>query len=311
MLTSVIAGGAGFLGSHLCDRMMKEGHAVICLDNLLTGSIDNISHLQGVSGFRFVQCDVTDDVSLQENVDFVFHLASPASPTDFLRLPIETLRAGSFGTHSMLELATRKNARFLLASSSEVYGDPLSHPQSETYRGNVNPIGPRSVYDESKRYAEAVTMAYHRHRGLDIRIARIFNSYGERMRVDDGRAVPSFISQALRGHDLSVFGDGTQTRSLSYVSDTIEGIVQLMKSSYSLPVNIGNPEETTIKGLAEEIIGLTNSNSKIAFRELPEDDPKMRQPDISLAKSVLGWEPLTSRREGLTKTIQYFRSLDR
>ena len=311
MLTSVIAGGAGFLGSHLCDRLIQDGHAVICLDNLLTGSIDNIAHLLGVSGFRFVQCDVAEDVSLQENVNFVFHLASPASPTDFLRLPIETLRAGSFGTHSMLELAARKNARFLLASSSEVYGDPLSHPQSETYRGNVNPIGSRSVYDESKRYAEAVTMAYHRHRGLEIRIARIFNTYGERMRVDDGRAIPSFITQALHGYDVTVFGDGTQTRSVSYVSDTVEGVVQLMKSSYSLPVNIGNPEETTIKGLAEEIIRLTNSNSKIIFRELPEDDPQRRRPDISLAKSVLGWEPLMSRREGLKKTIQYFRSLDR
>ena len=308
MSTAVITGGAGFLGSHLCDRLIQEGQSVICLDNLLTGSIDNISHLTGSSAFRFVRCDVTEDVFIEEDVDFVYHCASPASPSDFLRLPIETLRAGSFGTHLMLELAARKKARFLLASSSEVYGDPLTHPQSETYWGNVNPIGPRGVYDESKRYAEAVTMAYHRYRGLDTRIARIFNTYGERMRVDDGRAIPAFIKQALHGHDITVFGDGTQTRSVSYVADTVEGLLRLMKSDYRLPMNIGSPEEIAIGRLAEEIIGLTNSKSKIVYKALPEDDPKVRQPDISLAKRVLKWEPRVSRQEGLIRTIQYFRT---
>lgn len=306
MATAVISGGAGFLGSHLCDRLIKDGQSVICLDNLLTGSIDNIDHLIGTAGFRFVNCDVTGDVLLDERVDFVYHCASPASPADFLRLPIETLRAGSFGTHSMLELAVRKKARFLLASSSEVYGDPSVHPQPETYWGNVNPIGPRGVYDESKRYAEAVTMAYQRYRKLDTRIARIFNTFGERMRVDDGRAIPSFIMQALRGHDVLVFGDGKQTRSVSYVSDTVEGLLKLMKSDYRLPMNIGNPEEITVQQLAEEIIILANSKSKIVYKALPEDDPKLRQPDVRLAKDVLKWEPLVSRHEGLTKTIQYF-----
>ena len=309
MSTSVITGGAGFLGSHLCDRLIEEGQSVICIDNLLTGSIENISHLIGLSGFRFVRSDVTDYVSKEETIDFVYHFASPASPADYMRLPIETLRAGSFGTHSMLELATAKKARFLLASSSEVYGDPLTHPQPESYWGNVNPIGPRGVYDESKRYAEAVTMAYHRYRGLGTRIARIFNTYGERMRMDDGRAIPSFIMQALRGHDITVFGDGMQTRSVSYVSDTVEGLLQLMKSTYSLPVNIGSPEEISIQQLAMEIIGLAGSKSKISYNPLPEDDPRVRQPDISLAKSVLGWEPRMSRREGLARTIQYFRTL--
>jgi dTDP-glucose 4,6-dehydratase len=309
MATAVISGGAGFLGSHLCDRLIKDGQSVICLDNLLTGKVDNIAHLIGTSGFRFVNCDVSDEVSLEESVDFVYHCASPASPADFLRLPIETLKAGSFGTHSMLELAMKKKARFLLASSSEVYGDPLVHPQPESYWGNVNSIGPRSVYDESKRYAEAVTMAYHRYHKLDTRIARIFNTFGERMRVDDGRAIPSFIMQALRGHDVVVFGDGRQTRSVSYVSDTVDGLLKLMKSDYYLPMNIGNPEEITIQQLAEEIIGLSNSKSRIAYKPLPEDDPKLRRPDIRLAKGILKWEPLVSRHEGLARTIQYFRTL--
>jgi dTDP-glucose 4,6-dehydratase len=308
MATAVISGGAGFLGSHLCDRLIKDGQSVICLDNLLTGSVDNIAHLIGTSGFRFVNCDVSEEVSLEERVDFVYHCASPASPADFVRLPIEILKAGSFGTHSMLELAMRKKARFLLASSSEVYGDPQVHPQPESYWGNVNSIGPRSVYDESKRYAEAVTMAYHRYRKVDTRIARIFNTFGERMRVDDGRAIPSFIAQALRGHDIIVFGDGKQTRSVSYVSDTIEGLLKLMKSDYCLPMNIGNPEEITIHQLAEEIIMLSNSKSKIAHKALPEDDPKLRQPDVRRAKDVLKWETLVSRHDGLTKTIQYFRT---
>ncbi len=308
MPTSVVTGGAGFLGSHLCDLLIQEGQSVICIDSLLTGSIDNISHLMGLGGFRFMHYDVTDYVFIKEDVDFVYHFASPASPADYLRLPIETLRAGSFGTHRMLELATTKKARFLLASSSEIYGDPLMHPQSETYWGNVNPSGPRGVYDEAKRYAEAVTMAYHRYCGLDTRIARIFNTYGERMRVEDGRAVPTFVSQALRGNDITVFGDGTQTRSVCYVSDTIDGISLLMRCNYNCPMNIGNPEEITVRQLAEEIAGLTNSRSKIVYRELPEDDPKVRQPDISLARRVLNWEPRVGRDDGLKRTIQYFRS---
>jgi dTDP-glucose 4,6-dehydratase len=308
MKTSVDTGGAGFLGSHLCERLLNEGHAVVCIDNLLTGSLENIDQLFAHKNFRFIQYDVTNFIHVPGDVDYVFHFASPASPIDYLKLPIQTLKVGSLGTHKALGFTKAKNARFLLASTSETYGDPEVHPQVEEYWGNVNPVGPRGVYDEAKRFAEAMTMAYHRYHGLQTRIVRIFNTYGERMRLEDGRAIPAFASQALRGEDVTVFGSGAQTRSVCYVSDLIEGIYRLMLSEYPMPVNIGNPEELTMLQLAQEIIALTGSSSKIVFKELPEDDPKVRQPDITKARALLGWEPKVSRAEGLVKTLAYFRS---
>jgi dTDP-glucose 4,6-dehydratase len=307
MTTSIVTGGAGFLGSHLCDRLIKEGHSVVCIDNLITGSTSNISHLFGNSQFRFVQYDVTNYLFVEGKVDFIFHFASPASPIDYLKLPIQTLKVGSLGTHKALGLAKAKNARLLLASTSETYGDPLVHPQKESYWGNVNPVGPRGVYDEAKRFAEAMTMAYHRYHKLDTRIVRIFNTYGERMRIEDGRAIPAFMSQALRNEDVTVFGDGRQTRSVCYVSDLIDGIFKLMMSDYPLPVNIGNPQEITMLGLAKEIIALAGSKSKIVFKDLPQDDPKVRQPDITKAKELLGWSAKVPREEGLKKTMVYFK----
>lgn len=304
--TSVVTGGAGFLGSHLCDCLLQEGHNVVCIDNLITGSTSNIAHLLGHPQFQFVQYDVTNYIYIEGKVDYVFHFASPASPIDYLKLPIQTLKVGSLGTHKALGLAKAKGARFLLASTSEVYGDPLVHPQSEQYWGNVNPVGPRGVYDEAKRFAEAMTMAYHRYHKLDTRIARIFNTYGERMRLDDGRAIPTFMAQALKNEEVTVFGDGSQTRSVCYVSDLIEGIYKLMMSDYVLPLNLGNPEEVTVLDLAKEIVELTQSSSKIVFRPLPQDDPKIRQPNIAKAKEVLNWEPKVSRREGLLRAMQYF-----
>jgi dTDP-glucose 4,6-dehydratase len=308
MITSIVTGGAGFLGSHLCDRLIKEGHSVVCIDNLITGSTSNIAHLFGNPQFRFVQYDVTNYLFVEGNVDFIFHFASPASPIDYLKLPIQTLKVGSLGTHKTLGLAKAKNARYLLASTSETYGDPLVHPQKESYWGNVNPVGPRGVYDEAKRFAEAMTMAYHRYHKLETRIVRIFNTYGERMRIEDGRAIPAFMSQALRNEDVTVFGDGSQTRSVCYVSDLVDGIYRLMMSDYPLPVNIGNPEEITMLGLAKEIIRLSGSKSNIVFKDLPEDDPKVRQPDITKAKELLGWSPKVGREEGLRKTMGYFRA---
>jgi dTDP-glucose 4,6-dehydratase len=305
--TAVVTGGAGFLGSHLCDRLINEGIKVICVDNLLTGRIENIEHLFGNDLFSFIKIDVTNFIHVPGKVDYVLHFASPASPIDYLKLPIQTLKVGSLGTHKALGLAKEKNARFLLASTSEVYGDPLIHPQTEDYWGNVNPVGPRGVYDEAKRFAEAMTMAYHRYHGVQTRIVRIFNTYGPRMRVDDGRALPAFFSQALKNEDVTVFGDGSQTRSFCYVSDLIEGIYKLLLSDEVNPVNIGNPEEISLKDFAEEVIQLCNSNSKIVYKELPEDDPKVRQPDISRAKNILGWQPKVSREEGLKITLEYFK----
>ena len=305
--TSVVTGGAGFLGSHLNDRLLAEGHSVICIDNLITGDTANIAHLFGNPKFRFFQHDVTNYIFLEGKVDYVFHFASPAIPIDYLKFPIQTLKVGSLGTHKALGLAKAKKARFFLASTSEVYGDPEIHPQVEEYWGHVNPVGPRGVYDEAKRFAEAMTMAYQRYHGVETRIIRIFNTYGERMRVEDGRAIPAFASQALRGEEVTVFGDGGQTRSVCYVSDLIDGIFRLMMSDYTLPMNIGNPEELTMLQLAKEIVRLTGSKSRIVFKELPEDDPKVRKPDISKAKKILGWEPHVSREEGLKRTIGYFR----
>ena len=305
--TSVVTGGAGFLGSHLCDRLLAEGHSVICIDNLITGDTANIAHLFGNARFSFFQHDVTEYIFLDGNVDYVFHFASPASPIDYLKFPIQTLKVGSLGTHKALGLAKAKNARFFLASTSEVYGDPEIHPQVEEYWGNVNPVGPRGVYDEAKRFAEAMTMAYQRYHNVETRIVRIFNTYGERMRIDDGRAIPAFISQSLRGEDVTVFGDGSQTRSVCYVSDLIDGIFKLMMSEYTLPMNIGNPAELTMLQLANEIVQLTQSQSKIVFRELPQDDPRIRQPNIAKAKLMLGWEPRVPRHEGLKRTIEYFK----
>jgi dTDP-glucose 4,6-dehydratase len=307
MPTSIVTGGAGFLGSHLCDRLVSEGHSVICIDNLITGSTENIAHLAGNPRFKFIQYDVTNYIFVEGDVHFIFHFASPASPLDYLKLPIQTLKVGSLGTHKALGLAKAKKARFLLASTSEVYGDPLVHPQPESYWGNVNPVGPRGVYDEAKRFAEAMTMAYHRYHGLDTRIVRIFNTYGERMRIEDGRAIPAFMSQALRGEDVTVFGDGKQTRSVCYVSDLVDGIFRLMMSDYTIPMNIGNPEEITMIELAEEIVALTGSKSRIVHQELPQDDPKVRQPDIAVARKVLQWEPKVNRTEGLKRTLEYFR----
>ncbi|MBU1096046.1 MAG: SDR family oxidoreductase [Bacteroidetes bacterium] len=304
---AVVTGGAGFIGSHLCDRLIKENISVICIDNLLTGNIENISHLFGNEKFTFIKHDVTNYIYVSGKVDYVLHFASPASPIDYLELPIQTLKVGSLGTHKALGLAKDKGAIFLLASTSEVYGDPDVHPQTETYWGNVNPVGPRGVYDEAKRFAEALTMAYNRFHKIDTRIVRIFNTYGPRMRLKDGRALPTFCSQALTNEDLTIFGEGNQTRSFCYVSDTVDGIFKLLMSDIVDPVNIGNPEETTILRFAEEIIRLTNSNSKIINLALPEDDPKIRQPNISKAKNLLHWEPIVGREEGLLITIDYFK----
>jgi dTDP-glucose 4,6-dehydratase len=309
METAVVTGGAGFLGSHLCDKLLQENFNVICIDNLLTGTIDNIIHLSGNEKFSFIKHDVTNYIFIPGKIDYVLHFASPASPIDYLKLPIQTLKVGSLGTHKVLGLAKEKKATFLLASTSEVYGDPDIHPQSEDYWGNVNPTGPRGVYDEAKRFAEALTMAYNRYHGIETRIVRIFNTYGPRMRPDDGRALPTFIGQALKGEDITVFGDGAQTRSFGYVSDLIDGIFKLLLSEESEPVNIGNPDEITVKQLAEEIISLTNSRSKIVFKSLPIDDPKVRQPDIAKAKRVLGWKPQTERIDGLNYSIEYFKQL--
>jgi len=306
-MISVVTGGAGFLGSHLCDRLLAEGHHVICVDNLITGSQSNIAHLSGNQSFQFIHHDVTNYVDIDGAVNYVWHFASPASPIDYLKLPIQTLKVGSLGTHKALGLAKAKGARFFLASTSEVYGDPLVHPQPETYWGNVNPVGPRGVYDEAKRFAEAMTMAYQRYHKVETRIIRIFNTYGERMRVEDGRAIPAFFSQALRGEDVTVFGDGSQTRSVCYVLDLIDGIYKLMMSDYTLPMNIGNPDEITMLQLAKEIVELTKSKSKIVFKDLPQDDPKIRQPDITLAKKILGWSAKVPRKEGLQKTMEYFK----
>ena len=293
--TALVTGGAGFLGSHLCDKLISQDLKVICIDNLITGSMENISHLIGKDDFTFIKHDVTNYIHVEEDIDYVLHFASPASPIDYLQLPIQTLKVGSLGTHNALGLAKAKNARFLLASSSEVYGDPSIHPQKEDYWGTVNPVGPRGVYDEAKRFAEAMTMAYHRYHGLDTRIVRIFNTYGSRMRLIDGRALPTFVSQVLRNEPITVFGDGSQTRSFCYVKDTVDGIYKLLMSDEVEPVNIGNPDEVTIKEFAEEVIQLTNSKSKIIFKPLPEDDPQVRQPDISKANEVLAWEPKVSR----------------
>jgi dTDP-glucose 4,6-dehydratase len=307
--TAVVTGGAGFLGSHLCDRLIAEKFRVICIDNLLTGNPDNVAHLFGNEDFQFIKHDVTNFIHVPGRVDYILHFASPASPIDYLKLPIQTLKVGSLGTHKALGLAKEKKARFLLASTSEVYGDPVVHPQSEDYWGNVNPIGPRGVYDEAKRFAEAITMAYHRYHGLETRIVRIFNTYGPRMRLDDGRALPAFVGQAFRGENITVFGDGSQTRSFCYVSDLVDGIFKLLMSNESDPVNIGNPSEITIKQFAEEVIKLTGTDSKIEYRELPADDPKVRQPNIEKARTILKWEPKIDRQEGLKRTIEYFRKV--
>lgn len=304
---SVVTGGAGFLGSHLCDKLIQNGHKVICLDNLLTGNLNNISHLFGNADFKFIKYDVTEYIYLEGKVDNILHFASPASPIDYLKFPIQTLKVGSLGTHKALGLAKAKGSKFLIASTSEVYGDPDVHPQREEYWGNVNPIGPRGVYDEAKRFSEALTMAYNRYHNVNTRIVRIFNTYGPRMRLSDGRALPAFISQALLGQDLTVFGDGSQTRSFCYVDDLIEGIYRLLNSDYHFPVNIGNPDEITMLEFAQEVIKFTNSKSEIAFNDLPVDDPKVRQPDISLAKKLLDWTPSVNRESGICKTIEYFK----
>ena len=306
---ALITGGAGFLGSHLCDLFLSRGHEVICVDNFLTGSPENIKHLFGREGFTFIKHDVTNYIYVEGVVDYVLHFASPARPIDYLEKPIQTLKVGSLGSHITLGLAKEKGARFLIASTSEVYGDPLVHPQKEDYWGNVNPVGPRGVYDEAKRFAEAMTMAYHRFHGVETRIVRIFNTYGERMRVNDGRVVPAFISQALKSEPLTVFGDGSQTRSFCYVSDLIEGIYRLLMSDENYPTNIGNPNEMTVLQFAEEIKRLVGSNAPIDFRPLPEDDPKIRRPDISKARALLGWEPVVPLEEGLKRTIEYFRKV--
>jgi len=302
----LITGGAGFLGSHLCDRFLKEGCHVIAMDNLITGSLDNIAHLFNREDFEFYNHDVSNFVHVPGELDYIMHFASPASPIDYLKMPIQTLKVGSLGTHNLLGLAKAKGARMLIASTSEVYGDPLVHPQTEDYWGNVNPVGPRGVYDEAKRFQEAMTMAYHTFHGVETRIVRIFNTYGPRMRLDDGRVLPAFIGQALRGEDLTAFGDGSQTRSFCYVDDLVDGIYRLLLSDCPDPVNIGNPSEITINQFAEEILKLTNSKSKIAYKPLPMDDPKQRQPNISKAKELLGWEPKFSRSEGLKPTLEYF-----
>ncbi|MEL6273920.1 MAG: UDP-glucuronic acid decarboxylase family protein [Bacteroidota bacterium] len=303
----LITGGAGFLGSHLCDRFLNEGYEVVAMDNLITGNTKNIAHLFGKDGFKFVKHDVTNYTFVEGGLDYILHFASPASPIDYLKLPIQTLKVGSLGTHNLLGLARAKKARMLIASTSEVYGDPLEHPQTESYWGNVNPVGPRGVYDEAKRFQEAMTMAYHTYHGLETRIVRIFNTYGPRMRTNDGRVLPAFISQAIRGEGLTVFGDGSQTRSFCYVEDLVEGIFRLLMSDYPQPVNIGNPDEISILDFAKEILALVNNpDATLDHRPLPVDDPKVRRPDISLAQEVLGWEPQVSRAEGLKRTLPYF-----
>ena len=307
MPRTLITGGAGFLGSHLCDRFLAEGHEVVCMDNFVTGNPDNIAHLIGRLDFELVRHDVSNFIYVAGEVDYVLHFASPASPIDYLQLPIQTLKVGALGTHNCLGLAKAKGARFLLASTSEVYGDPLIHPQPETYWGNVNPVGSRGVYDEAKRFAEAITMAYHRYHGVETRIVRIFNTYGPRMRLDDGRALPAFMGQALRSEPITVFGDGSQTRSFQYVDDLVEGIYRLLMSVEAYPVNIGNPDEVSIKEFAEEVIALTDSASTISYHPLPADDPKIRQPDISRAREILGWKPEVDRAEGLRRTLAYFK----
>jgi dTDP-glucose 4,6-dehydratase len=305
--TSLVTGGAGFLGSHLCERLLAEGHRVLCVDSLLTGRRANVAHLEGGERFRFIEHNVCRPLEVDEPLDHVLHFASPASPIDYLELPIQTLKVGSLGTHNTLGLALAKGARYLLASTSEVYGDPLEHPQRETYWGNVHPIGPRSVYDEAKRFAEAMTMAYHRYHGLEVRIVRIFNTYGPRMRLGDGRVVPAFMEQALTGEPLTVFGDGSQTRSFCFVSDLVDGIYRLLTGGYGEPVNIGNPAEMTILDFARTILEVTGGDSEIVHEPLPEDDPKVRQPDITVARRELGWEPRVGLREGLEATVGYFR----
>ncbi len=306
-MRTLISGGAGFIGSHLCDRFLKEGHEVIAVDNFITGRPDNVAHLMGHPRFRLIELDVTNYIYVDGPLDNVLHFASPASPVDYLKYPIQTLKVGALGTHKTLGLAKHKKARYLLASTSEVYGDPLEHPQTEKYWGNVNPTGFRGVYDEAKRFAEAMTMAYNRYHGVETRIVRIFNTYGPRMRLDDGRALPTFMGQALRGEPVTVYGDGSQTRSFQYVDDLVEGLVRLLASDEVDPVNIGNPEEVTILEFAREVVDLVGSASKIVFEPLPKDDPKVRQPDISKAKRVLGWEPRVGRREGLERTLAYFK----
>ncbi|TET37482.1 MAG: SDR family oxidoreductase [Planctomycetota bacterium] len=309
MPRTLVTGGAGFLGSHLCEQLLDRGHEVICMDNFITGAEENVAHLMNNEGFTLVKYDVTNYVNVSGALDYILHFASPASPIDYLELPIQTLKVGSLGTHKTLGLAKAKGATYLLASTSEVYGDPLVHPQPETYWGNVNPIGIRGVYDEAKRFAEAMTMAYHRYHKIDTRIARIFNTYGPRMRLNDGRAIPAFMSQALEGKDITVFGDGQQTRSLCYVDDLINGILKLLlESDHNEPVNIGNPDELTMNRLAEEIIGISGSKSKIVYKPLPQDDPKVRRPDIAIARDKLDWEPEVPRADGLKKTMEYFKN---
>lgn len=305
----LVTGAAGFLGSHLCDRFIAEGCRVVGMDNLITGSLSNIEHLFKLENFEFYHHDVSKFVFVPGEIDYILHFASPASPIDYLKIPIQTLKVGSLGTHNLLGLARVKKARMIIASTSEVYGDPTVHPQTEDYWGNVNPIGPRGVYDEAKRFQEAITMAYHTFHGLETRIVRIFNTYGPRMRLNDGRALPAFMGQALRGEDITVFGDGSQTRSFCYVDDLVEGIYRLLMSDYAYPVNIGNPDEISIGDFAEEIIKLTGTDQKIVFKPLPQDDPKQRQPDITKAREILGWEPKVSRSEGMKKTWEYFKSL--
>ena len=311
MYSVLISGAAGFLGSHLCDRFIAEEFHVIGMDNYITGNQDNIQHLFKHPNFEFIEHDVTNHIDINQNLDYVLHFASPASPIDYLKIPIQTLKVGSLGTHNLLGLAKAKNARILIASTSEVYGDPLVHPQAEDYFGNVSSIGPRGVYDEAKRFQEALTMAYHRFHGLDTRIARIFNTYGPRMRLNDGRVIPAFLGQLLRGEDLTVFGDGSQTRSFCYVDDLIEGIYRLLFSDYTLPVNLGNPDEITILEFAEEILALTNTNQKINYNPLPKDDPLKRQPDINLAKKILDWTPKINRSQGIKSTLEYFKTLSK
>ena len=304
----LITGAAGFLGSHLCDRFIKEGYQVVGMDNLITGNIANIEHLFPLKTFEFYHHDVSKFVHVAGDLDYILHFASPASPIDYLKIPIQTLKVGSLGTHNLLGLAKAKKARMLIASTSEVYGDPNVHPQNEDYWGNVNPIGPRGVYDEAKRFQEAITMAYHTYHGLETRIIRIFNTYGPRMRLDDGRALPAFMSQALNNEDITVFGDGSQTRSFCYVDDLVEGIYRLLLSDYAYPVNIGNPDEITLLEFAQEIINLIGTKSKIVYKPLPTDDPKQRKPDITRAKEILGWEPKVNRSEGLKRTLEYFQN---
>ena len=307
MPRTLVTGGAGFLGSHLCEYFLKKGHEVICMDNLITGSKENISCIKN-KNFQFIEHNVSEFINLEGELDYIMHFASPASPIDYLELPIQTLKVGALGTHNVLGLAKAKSAAFLLASTSEVYGDPLVHPQPETYWGNVNPIGPRGVYDEAKRFAEAITMAYHRTHGINTKIVRIFNTYGPRMRVNDGRAIPNFLKQAIMGKDLTVYGDGSQTRSFCFVSDLVEGLYRLLMSEQNYPINIGNPNEMTIKEMAGKIIQATNSKSKIVQVPLPEDDPKIRQPDITLARKYLNWKPTVSLDQGLQSTLEYFKN---